>query len=39
MIVNPNDINGTVSAVIPKIGLPVMLLKSSEPIPEGVTEE
>lgn len=39
VIVNPNDINGTVSAVIPKIGLPVMLLKSSEPIPEGVTEE
>ena len=34
----PNDINGTVRQVIPKVGLPVLLMKSGEAVPEGVTD-
>lgn len=34
----PNDINGTVRHIVPKVGLPVLLMKSGEAIPEGVTE-
>ena len=35
-IVSPNDINGTLIKVVPKIGIPVLILKSGEPVPEGV---
>ena len=35
-IVSPNDINGTLINVVPKIGIPVLILKSGEPVPEGV---
>ena len=38
-IVHPNDVNGTVTRVIPKAGIPVLILKSGDPVPEGVTEE
>lgn len=38
-IVAPNDINGMVIKVIPKVGIPVLIMKSSEPVPEGVVEE
>lgn len=36
--VSPNDINGTVIKVVPKIGLPVLILNSGEAVPEGVTD-
>lgn len=36
--VAPNDIQGTVEKIVPKVGLPVLLLKSQEEIPEGVVQ-
>ncbi|MEA4994329.1 MAG: signal peptidase I [Oscillibacter sp.] len=36
--VGPNDINGTVRRVVPKVGLPVLLMKSGQAVPEGVTD-
>lgn len=38
-IVTPNDINGLVTKVAPKVGLPVLLLYSGNPIPEGVLND
>lgn len=38
-LVHPNNINGMVTAVIPKIGMPILVLKSQEPIPKGVTDQ
>lgn len=35
----PNEVNGTIVNVIPKAGLPVLLMHRLEPVPEGVTEE
>ena len=37
--VNPNDINGVVEHVVPKAGIPLLLLNSGEEMPEGVTDE
>ena len=37
--VQPNDVQGTVERVVPKVGLPVLLLKSQETIPEGVVSD
>lgn len=34
----PNDLKGTVENILPKIGMPVLLLYSSENIPEGVSD-
>nr|WP_243155111.1 signal peptidase I [Peptostreptococcus canis] len=34
--VNPNDVKGIVIKVIPKIGIPIYMLKSNDDIPEGV---
>ena len=36
--VSPNDINGTVRHVIPKVGLPILILHSGQETPEGVTD-
>lgn len=38
-IVKPNDINGTVLTVVPKAGIPVLLMKRTESVPEGVVEK
>lgn len=38
-LVLPNDINGTIRKVIPKVGLPVLVMKSSEEVPEGVVDD
>jgi len=38
-LVLPNDINGTVRKVIPKVGLPILVMKSSEEVPEGVVDD
>ncbi len=38
-LVQPNDINGTVSKVIPKVGLPVLVIKSGAETPEGVVDD
>lgn len=35
-IVLPNDLRGTVRNVVPKVGLPVLLIHSVNNIPEGV---
>ncbi len=35
-IVNPNDLKGIVKNVLPKIGIPILFLHSSENIPKGV---
>ena len=37
--VMPNDINGTVIKVIPKIGIPVILLKGNNDIPDDVVDK
>ena len=37
--VMPNDINGTVIKVIPKIGIPVILLKGNNDIPDNVVDK
>lgn len=37
-LVQPNDINGIVTSVIPRIGLPVLILKSQDTIPKGVVD-
>lgn len=36
--VQPNDIRGTVIKVVPKIGLPTLILKGQDKIPEGVID-
>lgn len=36
--VSPNEVNGIVQRVIPKAGIPMLLLKSGEKIPEGVVD-
>lgn len=38
ILVNPNDINGIVVQVVPKVGLPVLIMKSGNPVPEGVVD-
>lgn len=38
-LVMPNDVKGRVVKVVPKAGLPVLILKSGEQIPEGVTDD
>lgn len=38
-LVLPNDINGTISKVIPKVGLPVLVMKSGGEVPEGVVDD
>ena len=35
----PNDINGLVENVLPKVGFPIMMLRGSESIPEGVVDD
>ncbi|MDO4793809.1 MAG: signal peptidase I [Filifactor alocis] len=37
-IVLPNDVKGIVVQVVPKIGIPILLVKSGEAIPEGVID-
>lgn len=37
-IVEPDDIKGIVTGLVPKIGMPVLLLKSGEKVPEGVED-
>lgn len=37
--VGPNDIRGIVIQVVPKAGIPVLLMRSQEDIPEGVVDE
>ena len=36
--VQPNDVKGTVIKVVPKIGLPTLILKGQDKIPEGVID-
>ena len=36
--VQPNDIRGTVIKVVPKLGLPTLILKGQDKIPEGVID-
>lgn len=38
-IVMPNDVNGRVVDVVPKVGLPILMLKSGEQTPEGVVDD
>lgn len=38
-MVSPNDINGTISKVVPKVGLPMLIMKSGEEVPEGVVDD
>lgn len=38
-LVKPNDINGTVLTAVPKVGIPVLLMKSAESVPEGVVDK
>lgn len=38
-IVKPNDIKGTIVRVVPQIGKPVLFIKSTKTIPEGVVVE
>ncbi len=38
-IVKPDDIKGTMMKVIPKVGKPILVLKSAKVVPEGVVEE
>lgn len=35
----PEEINGTIESVVPRIGLPVLLLKGRSELPEGVVDE
>lgn len=37
-VVPPNDLKGTIEKVVPKIGLPVLFLHSSDNIPQGVVD-
>jgi len=37
--VDPNDIRGIVHHWIPKIGLPMLMLKAKNDVPEGVVDE
>lgn len=37
-IVMPNDVKGIVVQVVPKIGIPILLAKSGEAVPEGVID-
>ena len=37
-IVMPNDIKGIVVKVVPKVGLPVLILKGQDKVPEGVID-
>ena len=37
-VVLPNDLNGTIEKIVPKVGLPVFLIHSNNNIPEGVSE-
>lgn len=39
ILVTPNDVRGIVTGMIPKIGLPILLLKSSDIVPEGVVDD
>lgn len=38
VIVVPNDLNGIITKVVPKAGLPVLWMQMKEPIPEGVLD-
>lgn len=38
VIVVPSDLNGIVTKVVPKMGLPVLWMQMKEPIPEGVLD-
>ncbi len=38
-LVKPNDVNGTIIEVVPKVGLPVLLMNFKNPIPEGVVDD
>lgn len=37
--VMPNDVKGIVIKVVPKVGLPVLILRGSDKIPEGVVDK
>ena len=37
-IVEPNDLNGIISNVVPKAGWPMLLMRKGDPIPEGVVD-
>lgn len=37
-VVLPNNLNGTIEKIVPKVGLPVFLIHSNNNIPEGVSE-
>lgn len=37
-IVLPNDVKGIIVQVVPKIGIPILLAKSGEAVPEGVID-
>lgn len=34
----PNDLNGTVISVVPKVGMPILLMNSRSTVPEGVQD-
>ena len=37
--VEPNDVKGIVIKVVPKIGLPALILREQDKIPEGVVDK
>lgn len=39
IIVQPNDVKGIIVKVVPKAGLPVLILKEQDEVPEGVVDE
>jgi signal peptidase len=39
VLVQPNDVNGIVTCVVPKVGIPVLVMNSGEKVPEGVVNE
>ncbi|MDO4711477.1 MAG: signal peptidase I [Peptostreptococcaceae bacterium] len=39
ILVGPNDVNGIVINVIPKVGVPILVIKSGDAIPEGVIDD
>ena len=39
ILVAPNDVKGIVIGVVPKAGIPVLLIKSDDAVPEGVADD
>ncbi|MDO5062406.1 MAG: signal peptidase I [Peptostreptococcaceae bacterium] len=38
-VVQPNDVNGIVVNVVPKVGMPILAIRSRDAIPEGVIDD